>query len=161
MNLGTGHVIKPCFWFDGQAEAAAAFYTHVLGGELGAISRYGDGAPFPAGTALMVEFSLRGQSFQALNGGAMYRLSPAVSLSITCDTQTELDALWHALLANGGSESRCGWLTDQFGLSWQVVPAGIGAIFGGADKAGAARAMQAMMGMRKLDIRALQAAYTG
>jgi predicted 3-demethylubiquinone-9 3-methyltransferase (glyoxalase superfamily) len=161
LSAAAAHPIKPCLWFDGQAEAAAAFYMHALGGEIGTVSRYGEGAPFPAGTALMVEFSLRGQPFQALNGGPMHRLSPAMSLSVTCDNQLELDGIWHALLANGGRESRCGWLTDQFGLSWQVVPAGMGAIFGGADKAGAARAMQAMMGMSKLDIYALQAAYNG
>jgi predicted 3-demethylubiquinone-9 3-methyltransferase (glyoxalase superfamily) len=161
MSVVSAYPIKPCLWFDGQAELAARFYVDVLGGALGSVSRYGEGAPFPAGTALMVEFNLRGQQFQALNGGPMYRLSPAMSLSITCANQAELDGIWLALLANGGRESRCGWLTDQFGLSWQVVPAGMGAILGGADKKGAARAMQAMMGMSKLDIHALQSAYEG
>ena len=152
---------KPCLWFDGQAEIAAAFYISVLGGEFGAISRYQDGAPFPVGTALMVEFSLRGRDFQALNGGPTYSLSPAFSLSVTCEDQAELDRTWDALLADGGRESQCGWLTDRFGLSWQIVPAGMNALFAGPDAAGVARAMAAMMGMVKLDMAALERAYRG
>jgi predicted 3-demethylubiquinone-9 3-methyltransferase (glyoxalase superfamily) len=152
---------KPCLWFNGQAEDAARFYVSVLGGELGDISRYGDGAPFPAGTALVVEFTLRGVAFQALNGGPMYALSPAMSLSVTCQDQPELDRTWDALLADGGQESRCGWLTDRFGLSWQIVPEGMAELFAGPDAAGAARAMAAMMGMVKLDIAALEQAYRG
>lgn len=152
---------KPCLWFDGEAEAATRFYVSVLDGELGDISRYGEGAPFPAGTALLVEFTLRGVAFQALNGGPMYALSPAISLSVICKDQPELDRTWDALLADGGQESRCGWLTDRFGLSWQIVPAGMGKLFAGPDAAGAARAMSAMMNMVKLDIAALEQAYRG
>ena len=152
---------KPCLWFNGQAEDAARFYVSVLGGELGDISRYGEGAPLPAGTALLVDFTLRGVAFQALNGGPTYALSPAVSLSVTCKDQPELDRTWDALLADGGQASRCGWLTDRFGLSWQIVPQGMAELFAGPDAAGAARAMGAMMGMVKLDIAALEQAYRG
>jgi predicted 3-demethylubiquinone-9 3-methyltransferase (glyoxalase superfamily) len=152
---------KPCLWFNDQAENAARFYVSVLGGEIGTISRYGEGAPSPAGTALVVEFTLRGVAFQALNGGPAYALTPAISLSVTCEDQAQLDKTWDALLADGGQESQCGWLTDRFGLSWQVVPQGMGKVLGGADPAGAARAMNAMMGMVKLDIAALEQAYRG
>lgn len=152
---------KPCLWFNGQAEDAARFYISVLGGEIGATSRYGEGAPFRAGTALVVEFTLRGVAFQALNGGPAYALTPAMSLSVTCQDQAELDRTWDALVADGGQESQCGWLTDRFGLSWQIVPQGMREIFAGPDAAGAARAMSAMMGMVKLDIAALERAYRG
>lgn len=158
MNLSAP---KPCLWFNDQAEVAATFYVSVLGGALGEISRYGEGGPFPVGTALMVEFSLRGRDFQALNGGPAYSLSPAFSLSVTCEDQAELDRTWDALLEGGGRESQCGWLTDRFGLSWQVAPAGMNDLFAGPDAAGIARAVAAMMGMVKLDIGALQRAYRG
>ena len=96
-----------------------------------------------------------------LGGGPMYALSPAMSLSVTCKDQSELDRTWDALLADGGRESRCGWLTDRFGLSWQIVPQGMAEVFAGPDAAGTARAMGAMMGMVKLDIAALEQAYRG
>jgi predicted 3-demethylubiquinone-9 3-methyltransferase (glyoxalase superfamily) len=132
--------------------------VNLLGGELGRISRYGAGMPQPEGTALLVEFELRGVACQALNGGSTHQLTPAISLAIACDTQDETDRLWDGLLANGGVESRCGWLTDQFGLSWQIYPSFMPDILGGSDKEAAMRTTKAMMGMVKLDLAALRAA---
>ncbi len=154
--------IAPCLWFNGQAEEAANFYVSLFPeAAIGNISRYGAGAPFPAGTALMVEFTLAGQRFQALNGGPQFTLSEAVSLSISARDAAEVDHFWSALTADGGAESRCGWLRDRFGVSWQVVPQGLGAVLGDPDPARAGRAMRAMMGMKKLDIAAMRAAADG
>jgi predicted 3-demethylubiquinone-9 3-methyltransferase (glyoxalase superfamily) len=154
--------IAPCLWFDGQAEEAAAFYMSVFPeSALHAVSRYGEGAPFPAGTALMVEFTLAGQRFQALNGGPQYQFSQAISLSISCKTEAELDHYWRELPANGGEEVWCGWVKDRFGVSWQVIPEGLGAVMSDPDPARVARAMQAMMSMKKLDLAALRAAAEG
>lgn len=154
--------IAPCLWFNGEAEEAAAFYVSLFrDAKIGAISRYGEGMPFPAGTALMVEFTLAGERFQALNGGPQFPHSEAISLSVDCADQAEVDHFWNALTANGGSPSRCGWLKDRFGVSWQIVPQQLGEIMKRPDSAGSARAMQAMMGMSKLDVAALEAAYAG
>ena len=154
--------IAPCLWFNGEAEEAARFYAELFpDATIGAISRYGAGAPFPAGTALMVEFTLAGQRFQALNGGPQFRFNEAVSLSVACKDAAEVDHFWTALTANGGEEGRCGWLKDRFGVSWQVVPDGLGAVLSDPDKTRSQRAMQAMMGMRKLDLAAMRAAADG
>ena len=154
--------IAPCLWFNGEAEEAATFYTSLFpDAAITAVSRYGVGAPFPAGTALMVEFRLAGQRFQALNGGPNFRHSAAISLSIKAKDAAEVDHYWAGLTANGGSEGRCGWATDRFGVSWQVVPDGLGAVLGDPDPARAKRAMQAMMQMKKLDLPALRAAAQG
>jgi predicted 3-demethylubiquinone-9 3-methyltransferase (glyoxalase superfamily) len=148
--------ISPCFWFDGVAEAAATFYVSLFAdANIGMVSR------MPDGKALMVEFTLAGQTFQALNGGPQFVHSEAISMSVSCDDQSEVDRLWHALTADGGSESRCGWLRDRFGVSWQIVPKELGRILSRDDKAAVGRAMQAMMGMRKLDVAALEAAFRG
>ena len=152
-------MIAPCLWFNGQAEAAAQFYTAIFpDARITAISRYGAGAPFPAGTALMVQFTLAGQRFQALNGGPNFQHSAAISLSISARDAAEVDHYWNALTADGGSEGQCGWLTDRFGISWQVVPQGLGELLSGSDAAGSRRAMQAMMKMKKLDLAAMRAA---
>jgi predicted 3-demethylubiquinone-9 3-methyltransferase (glyoxalase superfamily) len=154
--------IAPCLWFDGKAEEAASFYVSVFpGARIIHVSRYGANAPFPAGTALMVEFELAGQRFQALNGGSNYQHSPAISLSISAKDAAEVDHLWNALTTKGGSEGRCGWVTDRFGVSWQVVPDGLGKALSDPDPARARRAMQAMMQMKKLDLAALRAAANG
>jgi predicted 3-demethylubiquinone-9 3-methyltransferase (glyoxalase superfamily) len=154
--------IAPCLWFNGEAEQAALFYVAVFpDSAIIATSRYGDGAPFPAGTALMVEFTLAGQRFQALNGGPGFTHSEAMSLSISARDATEVDHFWNALTADGGSESMCGWLKDRFGVSWQVVPEGLGAILADPDRARANRAMQAMLKMKKLDLAAMRAAADG
>ena len=152
-------MIAPCLWFNGQAEAAAQFYTAIFpDARITAISRYGAGAHFPAGTALMVEFTLAGQRFQALNGGPNFTHSAAMSLSIVARDAAEVDHYWNALSADGGSEGQCGWLTDRFGVSWQVVPQGLGELLGGPDAARSRRAMQAMLKMKKLDLAAMRAA---
>ena len=154
--------ITPCLWFNGQAEEAAEFYVSLFpGSAITQVSRYGEGQPFPAGTALMVEFSLGGRSYQALNGGPHYTHSEAFSLSISAPDQAATDVFWTALTSNGGSEGRCGWCKDRFGISWQVVPAGLGALLGDPDRARAGRAMQTMMTMAKLDIDAMRAAADG
>ncbi len=151
--------IAPCLWFNGQAEDAANFYVSLFtDAAITQISRYGAGAPFPAGTALVVEFTLAGARYQAINGGPQYQFSPAISLSIACKDAAEIDHFWTALTENGGSEVRCGWLIDRFGVSWQVVPDGLGALLSAPDPARRNRAMQAMMGMTKLDLAAMRAA---
>jgi predicted 3-demethylubiquinone-9 3-methyltransferase (glyoxalase superfamily) len=151
--------IAPCLWFNGNAEEAAEFYVSIFpGARITSRSRYGADAPFPAGTALMVEFELDGQRFQALNGGPNYTHSPAISLSISARDASEVDHYWSALLANGGREGRCGWLTDRYGVSWQVVPDGLGKVIADPDPARARRALQAMMQMKKLDLAAMRAA---
>jgi predicted 3-demethylubiquinone-9 3-methyltransferase (glyoxalase superfamily) len=154
--------IAPCLWFDGQAEEAASLYVSLFPeSAIGSVSRYGANAPFPAGTALVVEFILAGQRFQALNGGPLYKLTEAMSLSIACKDAAEVDHYWSGLLAGGGQESRCGWLKDRFGVSWQVVPDGLGALLSDADPGRASRAVQAMMTMRKLDLAVMRAAADG
>jgi predicted 3-demethylubiquinone-9 3-methyltransferase (glyoxalase superfamily) len=154
--------IAPCLWFDGKAEEAAGFYVSIFpGAKITTVSRYGADAPFPAGTALMVEFELAGQRFQALNGGPNYTHSPAISLSISARDTVEVDHYWNALTANGGAEGRCGWLKDRYGVSWQVVPEGLGKLMSDADPARVRRAMQAMMQMKKLDLAAMRAAAQG
>jgi predicted 3-demethylubiquinone-9 3-methyltransferase (glyoxalase superfamily) len=154
--------IAPCLWFNGDAEAAATQYVALFpNSRIGAVSRYGEGAPFAAGTALMVEFELDGQRFQALNGGPMYKFTEAISLSIPCSTQAEIDHYWDGLLAGGGTPSQCGWLKDRFGLSWQVVPEALGRLMSGGDAAVTGRVVAAFMKMVKFDIAALEAAARG
>lgn len=152
----------PCLWFDTQAEEAAQFYTSVFkDSSIGEISRYGEGMPKPAGTAMTVEFTLNGQTFTALNGGPEFAFTEAISFQVDCADQAEVDEYWAALTADGGEESQCGWLKDKFGLSWQIVPRELQSVLGGPDPAGAQRAVQAMLQMRKLDINVLKEAYAG
>ncbi|SDC12120.1 Glyoxalase superfamily enzyme, possibly 3-demethylubiquinone-9 3-methyltransferase [Sphingomonas sp. YR710] len=154
--------IAPCLWFDGQAEEAARFYTTVFpNSSIGTISRYGEGAPFPAGTALLVEFTLHGRPFQALNGGPHFSFSEAVSFSADCANQDEIDHYWSALIADGGTPGQCGWLKDRYGLSWQIVPDAIVRMLkaGTAEQIG--RMYGALFAMTKLDIATLEAAFQG
>ncbi len=154
--------ITPCLWFNGEAEEAANFYVSIFpDASIESIARYGAGSRFPADTALMVQFRLAGQGFQALNGGPEYSFTPAISLSTACQDAAEVDHLWNALTADGGEEGRCGWLKDRFGVSWQIVPDGLGALLSDPDRARAQRATQAMMGMNKLDLAAMRAAADG
>jgi predicted 3-demethylubiquinone-9 3-methyltransferase (glyoxalase superfamily) len=154
--------IAPCLWFNGEAEEAAKFYVSLFpDSAILSVSHYGDGAPFPAGTAMMVEFQLAGQRIQALNGGPQFTFSEAVSLSIDCKDAAEVDRYWNALGGDGGEEGPCGWLKDRFGVSWQVVPAGLGDLIADPDPARARRALQAMFGMKKLDLAAMRAAADG
>ncbi|WP_311380184.1 VOC family protein [Arthrobacter sp. ISL-72] len=153
--------ITTCLWFDTQAEEAAEFYVSVFdGSRILNVARYGDGGPGPAGQVMTVEFEIEGRKFMGLNGGPAFRFNEAVSFVIDCSSQEEVDRYWSALTAEG-EESQCGWLKDKFGVSWQVVPSVMSRLLGGPDREGAQRAMQAMLGMRKLQISELQAAYDG
>jgi len=147
--------LSTCLWFDGHAEEAATFYVSLFPN-----ARILETTHYPHGSVLIVRFELEGQVYLALNGGPHYTLTPACSLVATCDTQAEVDALWQAL-CEGGQESRCGWLTDRFGVSWQVVPRALPRLLHGPDPAGSQRAIAAMMTMSKLDLPALQRAYDG
>src|SRR5690554_1151458 len=152
--------ITPCLWFDGQAEEAAEFYVSVFpDSEVRSVSRYGEGAPFLAGTALVVDFVINGMPFQALNGGPQFTFSEAISFVVDAPTQAEIDRYWDVLTANGGEPGMCGWLKDKYGLSWQVVPLVLGELMSDPDPEKSARVMNAMLQMRKLDIAALHAAY--
>lgn len=155
--------ITPCLWFNGEAEAAANLYVSLLqDSRIEKVQRNTvDGPGGKAGTVLVVEFTVAGQRFMALNGGMKIEHTHAVSFMIDCADQAEVDRLWDALLANGGEPSKCGWLKDRFGVSWQIIPSALPKYLGGADSAGARRAMQAMMGMVKLDIEGLKRAYEG
>jgi predicted 3-demethylubiquinone-9 3-methyltransferase (glyoxalase superfamily) len=155
--------ISPCLWFDGEAEEAAKFYVSLLpDSRIENVQKNSvDGPAGKAGTVLVVDFTLAGQRFMALNGGTRFEYTHAVSFKIDCADQAEVDRLWEALSADGGKVERCGWLQDRFGVSWQIVPSALGRYLGGADPAGRQRAMQAMLGMIKLDIAGLQRAYEG
>ncbi len=154
--------IKACLWFDGTAEQAALFYVSLFpNSAIGTVSRYGEGMPFPKGTVLMVEFTLDGQPFQALNGGPHYVLSPAISFSVPCADQLEVDRYWDALTADGGAAGRCGWLKDRFGVSWQIVPTALGRMQEAGSPEQVGRMMRALMGMSKLDVAALESAFAG
>ena len=161
--------ITPFLWFDNQAEEAAEFYVSVFpGSKIINTTRYGEAGPGEPGSVITVDFQLDGTAFTALNGGPAFDFTEAVSFQIDCADQAEVDHYWDGLLADGGAESQCGWLKDRFGLSWQVVPRQLGSperrlskgdpLLGDPDPGRAARATQAMLGMRKLDIAALQAA---
>ncbi len=153
--------ITPNLWFDTQGEEAANFYVSVFpNSAIKNISYYGEGAPRPAGTVLTVDFELDGKPFTALNGGPEFTFSEAISLSIDCADQEEVDHYW-AKLSEGGEEGPCGWLKDKYGLSWQVVPTILTELVTGPDPERAQRAMQAMFGMKKLDVAALRAAADG
>lgn len=153
--------IRPCLWFDNQAEEAAQYYVSIFkDSEITEISRYGDGAPMPAGTALVVSFELEGVPFQALNGGPAFTFTEAVSFYVDAPTQDEIDDLWSKLTADGGEPSRCGWLKDKYGLSWQIVPPILGQLLADPDAEKSARVMQAMLAMQKINIAELEAAYS-
>jgi predicted 3-demethylubiquinone-9 3-methyltransferase (glyoxalase superfamily) len=151
--------ISYCLWFDGEAEEAAKFYVSVFrNSRIVSTARYPEGSPGTAGSVMTVEFILKGERFLALNGGPQYEFTPAISFVVTCDTQEEIDDLWQKLSLDG-QEVQCGWLTDRFGVSWQVVPAALGEMMSSNDRAAAQRAFSAMLGMKKLDIAALRRAY--
>ena len=151
--------ITPFLWFDGQAEEAMNHYVSIFkSAKIGNVSRWGTAGPGVEGTVMSATFELEGQEFFALNGGPNFKFTPAISFFITCETQEEVDNFWNKL-SDGGRTDRCGWLQDKFGLSWQVVPSVLNKYLQDPDKAKAARVMQAMMTMEKLDIAILQAAY--
>jgi predicted 3-demethylubiquinone-9 3-methyltransferase (glyoxalase superfamily) len=149
-------------WFDDQAEAAVAFYTSLFkNSRVVSVARYTEAGPGEPGSVMTVDFELDGQRFVAINGGPMFPFTEAMSLQVNCEDQAEVDYFWDALTADGGSESQCGWCKDRWGLSWQIVPGGMEELFTNPDPARAKRAMEAMLGMKKLDIAALQAAADG
>ena len=151
--------ITPFLWFDGQAEEAMNHYVSIFkSAKIGNVSRWGKAGPGVEGTVMSATFELEGQEFFALNGGPNFKFTPAISFFITCETQEEVDNFWNKL-SDGGRTDRCGWLQDKFGLSWQVVPSVLNKYLQDPDKTKAARVMQAMMTMEKLEIAGLQAAY--
>lgn len=153
--------IGTCLWFDNQAEDAAKFYTSVFDdSKILNVSRFGEGGPGVAGEAIAVDFELEGRGFMALNGAKGSGFTEAVSFVVNCEDQSAVDRYWSAL-TEGGSESQCGWLKDRFGISWQIVPDVLPSLIAGPDPHGSQRAMQAMLGMRKLNIAELQRAYDG
>jgi predicted 3-demethylubiquinone-9 3-methyltransferase (glyoxalase superfamily) len=150
-----------CLWFDTEGEAAANYYTSIFAdSKIGRITRYTEAGPRPAGTVVTVEFELNGQKFLALNGGPQHTFNEAISLTITCTDQDEVDYYWNRL-AEGGQEVACGWVKDRYGLFWQVVPAVLPDMIADPDPEKARRVNEAMFTMTKLDIAALQKAYAG
>jgi predicted 3-demethylubiquinone-9 3-methyltransferase (glyoxalase superfamily) len=153
--------ISPFLWFDGQAEEAARYYVDTFpDSEFLEVLRFGAEGPGPAGSVMLVRFRILGQEVAALNGGPQYALSPAFSFSAACDSQTELDHVWERLL-EGGQVLACGWLTDRFGLTWQVVPSALAGWMSTGDPVATGRVMQALWGMVKLDIATLERAFRG
>jgi predicted 3-demethylubiquinone-9 3-methyltransferase (glyoxalase superfamily) len=153
--------ITPFLWFDGTAEEAARFYISIFkNSKLGDVTRYGEASPGPKGTVMTVSFQIEGQGFIALNGGPLFKFTPAISFFVSCDTQKEVDEMWEKLSA-GGETQQCGWLTDKFGVSWQIIPKALGEMMGDQDPKKAQRVMQAMLKMVKLDIAGLKRAYEG
>jgi predicted 3-demethylubiquinone-9 3-methyltransferase (glyoxalase superfamily) len=150
--------IAPFLWFDTQAEEAAKFYVSIFpNSRILNTARYGDAGPGPKASVMTVEFELDGQRMIALNGGPVFKFTEAISLSVDCTDQKEVDHYW-TKLSQGGEESMCGWLKDRYGLSWQIVPTVLGQLLSGPDAKKAKRVMEAMLKMRKLDIAALKAA---
>jgi predicted 3-demethylubiquinone-9 3-methyltransferase (glyoxalase superfamily) len=146
--------ITPFLWFDDQAEEAMNFYVSVFKN-----SKVLGVSPGPNGKAMSVTFELEGQEFIGLNAGPHYKFNEAISFFVDCKTQEEVDELWAKLISDGGEESMCGWLKDKYGLSWQIIPSALGEMLGDQDPEKAQRAMQAMLKMHKIDIRALRQAY--
>ena len=155
--------ISPCLWFDGTAEDAARFYTSIFpDSRIDSIDRApGETPSGPKDMVLTVNFTLAGRSYIGLNGGPDFKFSEAISLSIDCQDQAEVDRYWDSLLADGGEESVCGWLKDQFGVSWQVVPRQLPEMLNSPDREAAARALEAMLKMVKLDVAGLERAFRG
>ena len=157
MNADAKPKVRTCLWFDGNGEEAAERYVSLLpDSAIETVSR-----PEPGKPALVVELSLAGTPYMFLNGGPRYQQSPAASIVVRTADQAETDRLWDALLEGGGEESMCAWLTDRFGVSWQIVPDALPRLMGADDREAANRAMQAMLAMKKIDIAALEAAFRG
>jgi len=151
--------LAPCLWFDGKAEEAMNFYTSIFkNSKVGNVTRYGEVGPGERGSVMTATFEIAGQEFIALNGGPMFKFSPAISFVVHCETQEEVDHFWAKLL-EGGAPQQCGWLTDKFGLSWQIVPTILPDMLQDKDAEKTTRVMQAMLKMVKLDIKVLTEAY--
>ena len=153
--------ITPFLWFDNQAEEAVKFYTSIFkNSKIGTMARYGEAGPGPVGSVMTASFELDGQEFIALNGGPIFKFTEAVSFVVNCETQEEIDYYWNNLL-KGGTPSQCGWLKDQFGLSWQIVPTALSKLMSSKDPETSRRVMQAMLKMVKFDIKTLEDAAAG
>jgi predicted 3-demethylubiquinone-9 3-methyltransferase (glyoxalase superfamily) len=153
--------ITPCLWYDNQAEEAALFYTSIFkNSKILQTTRYTELGPGQPGSVMVVYFQLEGQDFIALNGGPVFNFTPAISLSVDCKSQAEVDQLWQSLTA-GGEESQCGWLIDRYGVSWQIVPSELVEMMNDQDPEKVKRATAAMFQMKKLDIAAVRQAYEG
>ena len=151
--------ITPFLWFDGNAEEAVNFYVSIFkDAKILNLSRYGEAGPGPKGTVMSATFQLQGQEFIALNGGPQFKFTPAISFFVHCQTQEEVDELWEKLSA-GGRKDRCGWLTDKYGLSWQIIPDVLGKMLNDPDKEKSKRVMTAMLQMQKIEIKKLEQAY--
>jgi predicted 3-demethylubiquinone-9 3-methyltransferase (glyoxalase superfamily) len=150
--------ITPFLWFDGRAEEAMNFYTSIFkNSKVGRVSRYGDAGPGAKGSVMTATFQIEGHEFVALNGGPLFKFTPAISFFVNCETQQEVDELWEKL-SEGGEKQQCGWLKDKFGVSWQIVPSILGQLLGDKDPEKSRRVMQAMLKMTKLDIAGLKRA---
>lgn len=156
--------IAPCLWFDAsKAEEAATFYTAIFPDSRidKVVKSAADNPSTPAGAVLTVDFTLAGQQFIGLNGGPDFKFNEAISFSIDCEDQAEVDRYWDALVQGGGEHSVCGWLKDRFGVSWQVVPRQLNEMLQSSDRAAAARAMEAMLKMQKIEVEKLREAFEG
>jgi predicted 3-demethylubiquinone-9 3-methyltransferase (glyoxalase superfamily) len=155
----SGQKIMPCLWFDFNAEEAVEHYLSIFkSGRVVSTTRYGKTGPGPAGAVMTILFEIEGQRFLALNGGPHFKFTPAISLMVDCESQAEVDRLWDRL-GEGGAPGQCGWLTDKFGVSWQIVPSLVPRIMQGGDPAAIERVMRAVMPMKKLDTEKLQQAF--
>lgn len=154
--------IAPCLWFDGKAEEAATYYVSLLpDSRVDSVMRYAAETPGgKPGAVMSVEFTLAGLRYMALNGGPYFQFTPAISFFVSCTDQAEVDRLWNAL-SEGGTPQRCGWITDRYGVSWQVVPEALGRLMKGEDKEKVRRVTEAMLAMVKLDVGTLERAYEG
>jgi predicted 3-demethylubiquinone-9 3-methyltransferase (glyoxalase superfamily) len=157
--------VYPCLWFDNQAEEAVNFYTGIFkDSKIGTVTRYGESGAKSSGqkegSIMTIDFELNGQRYLALNGGPIFKFTPAISMIVSCDTQEEIDYYW-AKLSEGGGEVECGWLTDKYGMSWQVVPSMMDEVFRDKDEAKKDRFMAALVKMKKLEIEPLKKALAG
>jgi predicted 3-demethylubiquinone-9 3-methyltransferase (glyoxalase superfamily) len=151
--------ISLCLWFDNQAEEAVKFYTSIFkNSKIDKVSYYGDEGPGKKGSVLIVTFHLNGQEFMALNGGPEFKFTPALSLYVNCDTQEDVDYFWEKL-SEGGEKGQCGWLTDKYGVSWQIVPVILGELMSDTNAKKTANVMHALLQMNKLEIAVLKKAY--
>ena len=152
--------INPCLWFDDDLEEAMAFYTAIFpNSRIGNVSRYPANGMGEPGSVMAADFELDGLAFRAINGGPQFTFTEAISFSVTCADQAEVDHFWNLFTADGGEESMCGWLKDKYGLSWQIVPRRLPQLLKGSDRAAAGRALQAMLKMRKIVVADLEKAY--
>jgi predicted 3-demethylubiquinone-9 3-methyltransferase (glyoxalase superfamily) len=159
MERTTTQKITPFLWFDGQAEEAMNFYVSIFrNSQVLSVTRFGEGGPGSKGSVMTASFQLEGQNFTALNGGPVFKFTPAISFFVSCETQEEVDELWERL-SEGGEEGQCAWLNDKFGVSWQIGPSVLLKLLGDPDPEKSKRVMQAMLQMKKIDIARLRQAY--